>query len=158
MPSATTAGDPKDPRHGDWLAALGEATDAAAHLATICFNIARVLGGVSSVAMYRDPLGALEQRVGTVAKALGTPPPELAAFIASLPAARETRNDLMHALRVRDGLRRHVVNPSRIRDFYTVESLHEARDEMEDARRLGNRALYFDGGKSVEAWHAAGGS
>lgn len=99
----TTPGDPSDPRHSDWLIALGAATDTAASLATICFDLARVLGGVTSSAMYKDPLGALEKRVGKVAVGFGTaPPPDLAAFVAALPSARETRNDLLHALRLRD--------------------------------------------------------
>jgi hypothetical protein len=154
----TTPGDPKDPRHRDWLAALGAATDTAASLATICFNVARILGGVSSDEMYRDPLGAMEGRVRAAARQMGSPPPELAGFIDALPAARETRNDLLHALRFRDGLYRRVAEPPRIREFFTVESLDEARAEMEAARRLGSRALYFDGGQSVRAWRAAGGS
>lgn len=108
--------------------------------------------------MYREPLGELEKRARTVAGKLGTPPPELTAFIAALPAARQTRNDVLHALRVRDGLYRRVNKPLRIREFFTVESLQEARAEMDAARRLGNQALYFDGGQSVRDWYAAGGS
>lgn len=155
----TTPGDPADPRHPEWLTALGAATEAAAGLATICFDLARVLGGVSSSAMYRDPLGALEKRVAMVATSFGiSPPPELAAFVSALPDARETRNDLLHALRVRDGLHRRVDNPPRIRDFFTVESLEDALEEIQAATQLGNHALYFDGGKSVRAWYAAGGS
>jgi hypothetical protein len=108
--------------------------------------------------MERDPLGMLEGRVRAVAKTMGAPPPELTTFIAALPGARETRNDLLHASRVRDGLYRRVYSPPRIREFFTVESLTTARAEMDEARRLGNRALYFDGGQSVRDWYAAGGS
>lgn len=41
----STPGDLKDARHGDWLAALGAATDAAASLATTCLDLVRVLAG-----------------------------------------------------------------------------------------------------------------
>lgn len=152
----TTEGDRSDPRHGDWLTELGRATDAAAGLATICFDLARVLGGVASDAMYRDDLGRLENRVRGLTGSLGPPPAELAALAAALPAARETRNDLAHALRVRDGLYRRVAQPARTREFFTVDSLREARDEMESVRHLGNQALYADGGAAVAAWYAAG--
>lgn len=152
------AGDPSDPQHGDWLTELGRATDAAVALATTCFDLCRVLGGEDSDAMYRDPLGRLEGRVRGLAGSLAAPPADLSVFVAVLPSARETRNDLLHALRVRDGLYRRIVQPPRVREFFTVGSLREAREEIEAARGLGNRALYADGGAAVRAWYAGGGS
>lgn len=153
----STPGRRSDPRHGEWLLALGEATDAAASLATICFDLARVLGGVPSAEMYHQDLGRLEQRVRNLAVSLGAPPAELVAFLAVLPAARETRNDLMHALRTLYGLHRRVEKPYRIRNFYTVESLQEARLEIAKAHRLGSVAMYHDGGAAVRSWRARGG-
>lgn len=87
----TTAGARDNPRHEEWLTELGRATDAAAMLATTCFDVARVLGGVTSAAMYPQDLGKLEGRVRDLAGALGAPPPDLAPFVAALPAARVTR-------------------------------------------------------------------
>jgi hypothetical protein len=41
----------------------GRATYAATRVVSICFDLARVLGGVASTDMYSDPLGTLINRL-----------------------------------------------------------------------------------------------
>jgi hypothetical protein len=70
-----------------------------------------------------------------------------------------TRNDLLHALPVKDGLhRRHTQDLYRVRNFFDVEHLAVAAKELEDVWTQGSRLLYHDGGAAVQAWYAAGGS
>jgi hypothetical protein len=148
-----TLGNPQHPEHETWLVELGRATDAAALLATTVFDLLRIHGGIEASDMYRDHLGRLERRARAMVR-VSPPPTEMEAFLDLLPDARETRNDLLHATRVRDGLYRRVDDPYRIREFFSIESLQEARAEMTAASRQGNRALYVDGGAAVRAWYA----
>lgn len=151
-------GDPRHPDHAAFLAALGEATYAVARVSGICFDILRVLGAEESQEMYNDPLGTLENKLR---KLLNQNPsvPELADFLALLGPARETRNDLLHALPVKDGLHRRKANDlAYVRNFYTVEDVEDATAEFTAAWRKGSQVLYADGGASVAAWTAAGGS
>lgn len=70
-----TPGEPKDQRYGGWLAPLGAATDVAASLTMTCFHLARVLGGVPSAEMHREPLVALERRVRAIGMVTGAGAP-----------------------------------------------------------------------------------
>ncbi|MEW2002926.1 hypothetical protein AB0365_09200, partial [Brevibacterium casei] len=42
---------------------------------------------------------------------------------------------------------------SYVRNFYTVESLREARVLFEQALRNGNKVLYSDGGAAIKRWY-----
>lgn len=145
----STAGDPRHPDHEAWILELGRVTRSAAQLATICFDLARIVGGVSGEQMYDDPLGGLQQRLGVLDPARS---PLLPEFLAALDEARHTRNDIMHAFLVRDGLLRRSSKRRYDRDFYTLSSLTSARSQLETASRLGDRILYADGGEAIEAW------
>jgi hypothetical protein len=41
-----------------------------------------------------------------------------------------------------------------VRNFFSVESLREARQLFERARRRGNEVLYSDGGDAIRRWYA----
>ena len=74
-------------------------------------------------------------------------------------AALVTRIDLAHALPVKDGLHRRVTRDLHyVRNFFHVEDVAAAAQELEHAWQEGSRILYHDGGASVNAWYAAGGS
>jgi len=146
------AGNPHHPDHGEFLRELGRATFAAAHLAGICFNVIRVLDRVPSDEMYSDALGDLEVRLRALQKRQPDLP-GLAELLTVLPSARQTRNDLLHALPVRDGLhRRKTQDLHFVRNFYSVADLENAANEIEAARKVGNRVLHGDGGAAVRAW------
>ena len=145
-------GDPRHPDHGLFLAELGKATYTASRVASICFDILRVLGGESSAVLYSDPLGKLESRLRNLNQRQPALP-GLSAFLPLLKTARETRNDLLHALPVQHGLyRRKSGDLGFVRKFYTVEDVTEAVGEMEPAARAGSSVLYADGGAAVKAW------
>ena len=96
---------PGDPRHSEFpefLMRLGAATYEAARVAGICFDSAHVLGSAPSEAMYNDPLGTLKTRMVELARH-APELPGLSEFLDKLQKARVTRNDLLHALPVRDG-------------------------------------------------------
>lgn len=146
------AGDPRHPEHEEWLLELGRATYAASRVAGICFDLARVFGSVDSAAMYSDPLGVLINRL----KPLGNKGsvPGLAPFIGQLEAAREDRNDLLHALPVAHGLhRRKSKEPHYVRNFFDIEDLKRVTQSLSEAARRGNTLLYHDGGVAVQAWY-----
>ncbi|MFK4083651.1 hypothetical protein ACI2LF_06050 [Kribbella sp. NPDC020789] len=149
-------GDPRHPEHDLFITALGEATYMAARLAGICFDILRVFDRQISASLYPDPLGTLQRKVAELARNSETPPPRLLDFAARLAEAVMTRNDLTHALPVKDGLLRHRGNV-RI-EFYSVESVQEVTARLDATWRLGSEILYHDGGASIEAWYRDGGS
>lgn len=152
--NAEHAGDPRHPDHEKWLLELGRATYAASRVAGICFDLARVFGNVDSAAMYNDPLGVLINRL----KPLGNKGsvPGLASFVGQLEAAREDRNDLLHALPVAHGLhRRKSKEPHYVRNFFNVEDLKQVTQSLSEATRRGNELLYQDGGAAVQAWYQA---
>ena len=153
---AQHAGDPRHADHERWLLELGRATYAAARIAGICFDLARVLGDVESSAMYSDPLGVVIRRLRPVT-AQGTVP-GLEDFIRCVEAARDDRNDLLHALPVRHGLhRRRTRDPMYVREFYDVEHLAAVATSLDAAARAGNRLLYHDGGVAVRRWYERAG-
>lgn len=137
------------PNHNAWLLELGQTTRAAAQLATICFDLARILGGVDESLMYDDPLGTLQRRLTRLDAQRF---PELSEFLFALDSARQRRNDVLHAFLVRDGLFRRTTSGGYDRSFYSVEDLRVAKKQIDAASRLGNRVLYSNGGKIVEAW------
>jgi hypothetical protein len=152
------AGDPRHPDHGAFLSELGRTTYMAARVAGISFDILRVFDRVPSADMYEDALGRLCRRVEDLSERRPELP-GLAEFIVSLGIARVTRNDLLHALPVKDGLHRRISGANAyIRTFYTVEDLRNATRELENAWRLGSQLLYHDDGAAVRAWYEAGGT
>jgi len=148
-PLPNSEGDPAHKDHDLWLLELGRLTRAAAQLATICFDMARIVGGVKEGAMYDDPLGGLQRRLEAIDS---IELQELPAFLALLDSARRARNDVMHAFLVRDGLLRRTAAGGYDKDFYTIASLAEARSQLEDASRLGGQILHVNGGAALEAW------
>lgn len=147
--SPMSDGRPESPNHNAWLLELGQTTRAAAQLATICFDLARILGGVDETLMYDDPLGTLQRRLTRLDAQRF---PELSEFLPVLDSARRQRNDVLHAFLVRDGLFRRTANGGYDQAFYSVEDLRVAKEQIDAASRLGNRVLYSNGGKIVEAW------
>ncbi len=148
---AEHAGDPGHPDHEAYLLELGRATYAAAGLAGIAFDVLRVHAGVDSAALYSDPLGTLENRLRGSRPALKG----IDEFIDLLGDARIVRNDFIHALPVKHGLHRRMTKDlGYVRDFYSIESLREARELFERARRRGNEVLYSDGGDAIKRWYA----
>lgn len=151
MTAADHAGDPGHSDHQTYLLELGRATYAAAGLAGIAFDVLRVHCEFDSVELYSDPLGTLERR-------LRGSRPDLEGiddFLDLLGEARIARNDLIHALPVKHGLHRRVTRDlSYVKDFFSVESLSEARQLFERARRRGNEVLYSDGGDAIKRWYA----
>lgn len=145
-------GDPRHPEHDAWLLELGRATYATARVAGICFDLARVVGGVDSTDMYSDPLGALIRRLRSIAgldSLAGLPE-----FVEQVDAAREDRNDLLHALPVQNGLHRRKTNePGYVRNFYDVAELAAVTDSLSAAVRTGTQLLYQDGGEAVRRWY-----
>ncbi|GAA1188251.1 hypothetical protein [Nesterenkonia xinjiangensis] len=144
------AGDPLHPDHEKYLLELGKATYAAAGLAGIAFDVLRIHSGISSSALYSDPLGTLENRLrGSRVDLEG-----IDEFIELLHDARLLRNDLMHALPVKHGLHRRMRKDlGYVKNFFDVESLRTARKLFESARRTGNRVLYSDDGEAVRRWY-----
>lgn len=161
MANADDIEQPGDPRHADhpkYLCELGRATYAAARLAGIAFDILRVFDQVASSAMYNDPLGGLLNRLNGF-KRRQPSLPGLVGFIAQMDRARDTRNDLIHALPVKHGLhRRKSDDLGYVRNLFTVEDLRAVAEELEAVHRAGSSVLYHDGGAAVNAWYAAGGS
>ena len=134
---------------------LGAATYEAARVAGICFDLARVFGSVPSEAMYNDPLGTLQKRMVELARH-APELPGLSEFLAKLQKARVTRNDLLHALPVRDGLyRRRTDDPHYVRNFFSLVDLESATVELNEAHRAGSAILYHDGGEAVRRWYEA---
>lgn len=148
--NAEHAGDPSHEDHEAYLLELGRATFAAAGLAGIAFDVLRIHSGFDSAELYNDPLGTLETRL----KGKRPPLDGLDDFLALLGEARIVRNDLMHALPVKHGLHRRIAkDPRYVNNFYSVESLRNARMLFERAGRKGNEVLYSDGGEAIRRWY-----
>lgn len=151
--SIVAAGDTRHSEHKAWLLALGEATYTASRVAGVTFDILRIFGDVDSSEMYGDPLGRLLNRLLMLRKS-HPELPKINEFIESLLVAKQTRNDVLHALPVKDGLHRRLSeNTSYIRDFYTVDDLRQATNELDVAWKMGSSLLYHDGGSAVQAWY-----
>jgi hypothetical protein len=148
------SGDPQHPNHEEWLLELGRASYAAARVAGICFDLARVFGSVDSADMYNDPLGTLINRLNPLEKKGAVP--GLGAFIKQLDSARGDRNDLLHALPVAHGLhRRSSKDSGYVRNFFDVGDLEPVTRSLSEAARRGNELLYQDGGAAVSSWYRA---
>jgi hypothetical protein len=150
--SLDAAGNPASHEHEAWLLELGRVTRAAAQLATICFDLARIVGGIGEEQLYDDPLGGLQRRLLLID---ATELPEMPQFMDALDAARRIRNDVAHAFLVRDGLFRRSAGGRHEREFYTVASLQSARTRIEAASRLGDQVLHTNGGARIGAWRQA---
>lgn len=149
-------GDQTSPRFDEWLLALGRATYEAGRLSLMAFDLLRVHFDTDEDLMYNDPLGRLVSKLRDAAKARPNWP-ELAAWIETLDDASEQRNDLTHALPVRDGLhRRKKGDPYFVRDFFTVKSLEEITAAFAAVAKEGNDLLYCDDGAHVRAWMRSG--
>lgn len=104
--------------------------------------------------MYSDPLGTLIRRLRPMAEQGDV---EFNAFLVELDEAREDRNDLLHALPVRDGLHRRVSRDLRhVRNFYDAQDLAVVTSSLAGAADTGNRLLYRDGGEAVRRWYQRG--
>ncbi|HWM34194.1 MAG TPA: hypothetical protein VNR36_08165 [Pseudolysinimonas sp.] len=155
-PAIEAAGDPRHPDHEAWLLELGRATYAASRVAGVSFDILRVFDGISSHSMYSDPLGILLKRIQSL-KSRRSDLPGLNEFAESLDASRTVRNDLIHALPVKDGLHRRMTNDrAYVHNFYSVEDVRSAVTQLEATWRIGSHLLYHDGGEAVRAWIAGG--
>lgn len=94
----------------------------------------RIHGGVDSAELYSGPLGTLQGRLKNNLPSLDG----IDEFLVLLDEARKMRNDLAHSLPVKHGLHRRTTKDLYyVRNFYTVESLREARTLFEKARRKG---------------------
>lgn len=146
-------GDSRHPQHTDWLLELGRATYAAAGLSGIAFDLLRVHSGFQAEDLYKDPLGRL---LGRLRKS----PPAVEGidnFITLAEEALDVRNDVLHAFPVLHGLhRRRTDDLSYVRNYYNLDSLREATQVMQNARRKGNEVLYADGGEAVRRWIESG--
>lgn len=150
----THACDPRHANHENFLLELGRATFEAAGVAQICFDLARVLGGVDSSEMYSDPLGRLINRLKDISDSNNTD--GLKHFLGDLEKARTDRNDLLHALPVKDGLYRRITSDLQYeKTFYTVDDIARVTANLTAARRRGNDLLYQDGGAAVRAWSSS---
>jgi hypothetical protein len=113
---------------------------------------------MTSAPMYNDPLGTLLNRL----QGLNHHQPDLpglSAFVDQPETAVKTRNDLFHALPVKDGLhRRTAKDATYVRNFYTVEDVRKAVEELVATHRAGFGVLYHDGAAAVRAWYEKGGS
>jgi hypothetical protein len=155
--AAVHEGDTRHPDHDSFLLELGRATFAAARLAVICFDILRVRKGVPGRDMYEDPLGTLKGRLTPLMRS--SPVPGLADFVDQLKCARVARNDLLHALPVKDGLqRRKKDDPRYVRNLFTVADVQEVTAVLSAAHRTGSDVLYHDNGAAVRAWYEGGGT
>ncbi|MGL5862988.1 MAG: hypothetical protein ACRCY9_17215 [Phycicoccus sp.] len=150
---AAHPGDPRHPEHEAWLLELGRATFAAARVAGICFDLARILGGHPSEDMYTDQLGHLISRLKKMA-ARADQVPGLAEFIDDLEPARIDRNDLLHALPVAHGLYRRTDDLSYVRNFDEIEDLAQVTATLQAVAATGNRLLYQDDGAAIRRWYA----
>jgi hypothetical protein len=149
-------GDPNHPDHEQWLLELGRANYAAARLAGVTFDILRVHGGYASADLYRDELGKLQGKLANITEA---DVPGITAFRSELGSARETRNDLAHALPVLYGLhRRRRGDLAFVRNFFTIDDIRAVTDELDRCHKAGSAVLHCDGGAAATAWYTKGGS
>jgi hypothetical protein len=151
-------GDTRHPEHEEYLRELGRATYWASRLAGISFDILRVFGGDKSASMYDDPLGKLENKLVTLSSRRNDLP-GIVEFLRDLKTARNTRNDLIHALPVQHGLhRRRTNNLHYVRNFFTIQDLQATTDEFRSLVDKGSALLYHDGGAAIRAWYQIGGN
>jgi hypothetical protein len=154
--AAEHPGDPNHPDHEQWLLELGRANYAAARLGGVVFDILRVHGGHASADLYKDTLGQLAKKLTSITDAAVS---GIAAFRTDLEAARDTRNDLAHALPVLYGLhRRRADDLDFVRNFFSVEAISDVTAELDRCHQKGSAVLHGDGGAALQAWYAKGGS
>lgn len=131
----------------------------SSRVAGICFDVLRVRSGARGSDLYRDVLGDLQRKLRRHVEENGRALPGFGlfcGFLDDLEQAKTTRNDLIHALPVRDGLLR-VDGRKRV-EFYTIESLVAAQGTLQRAWVSGTEVLHFDDGSFVRDWYARSGS
>jgi len=149
-------GDPRHPKHGDFLRELGTAVYAAAGVAGIVIDILRVHHSIDFFKLVDKDLGGLVSTLKLHAET-GSPVPELLGYVDDVDRVRAKRNDLIHALPVLHGLHRRTgKDAGRVVNFYSVEDLQAVTAEFNAVRARGNQLLYFDGGTAVKAWSKQG--
>ncbi len=149
MSPAEYPGDPAHPDHLAWLTSLGRATYASQGLAGVAADVLRTHCDVDYWELLPDTLGKVVARLKRHDEVNGALP-GLSVWLVELAAALVVRNDLLHALPVRDGLHRRTAgDPQRVVNFFTVAALDDAATVLINARRSGNLLLYYDGGTAV---------
>ena len=152
--AAAAAGDPNHPQHERWLLELGRVTYASSQVATACFNLSRTHGEHTSLSLQQDTLGRAAGRLQDMVKERGSFQ-QLDDFVAELGPVVTLRNDVMHALTVRDGLhRRRADDPTYVRNYFEIADLRKVNAALVNAAHLGQVALYADGGKAIERWRS----
>jgi len=151
-------GDPRHPRHSDFLRELGVAVFAAAGVAGIIVDILRIHHNVAFFDLVDKDLGGLVATLRRYAET-GSSVPGLLSYAAEVDRVRVKRNDMIHALPVLHGLHRRTARDrGRVVNFYSIESLQAVAAEFGAARARGSSLLYYDGGAAVRAWYERGGS
>lgn len=157
MSVAEYPGDPAHPNHLAWITSLGRVTYASQALAGIAVDVLRTHFDVDFWDLLPDSLGQLVARLERLDK-VNVAVPGLSAWLIELSAALVVRNDLVHALPVRDGLhRRTAKDPKRVVNFFTIAALDDAATVLTNARRSGSVLLYHDGGTAVARLSASPG-
>lgn len=65
------------------------------------------------------------------------------------------RNELIYAQPVKHGLHRRMTKDlGYIKNFYSVDSLRQARKRFTRAAGRGNKVLYSDGCAAIKRWYA----
>lgn len=149
-------GDPRHPKHGDFLRELGVAVFAAAGVAGIIIDILRIHHNIDFFRLVDKDLGGLVSALRQHAEK-GSPVPDLRGYVDDVDRVRVKRNDLVHALPVLHGLHRRTGRDTgRVVNFFSVEDLQATTAEFNAVRRRGSHLLYFDGGAAVKAWSKRG--
>jgi len=149
-------GDPRHPKHGDFLRELGTAVFAAAGVAGIVVDILRIHHNIGFFELVDKDLGGLVSMLKQRAET-GSPVPDLLGYVDDVDRVRVRRNDLIHALPVLHGLHRRTgKDTARVVNFFSVKDLQTVTAEFNDVQRRGNQLLYFDGGAAVEAYSKQG--
>lgn len=144
------AGDPRHPDHDRFIHTLGRATWHASYLAGGMFDLLRVHLGLDYWELTQDTHGRLRARLEARAERL----PGLAAAVPLLAEAVSTRNALVHAIPVADGLQYRTKEGSVV-NFYDVSDLDAAAALFSKASATVNRVLYHDGGEAVRRYSGA---
>jgi|SRR5437870_4227765 len=149
-------GDPRHPKHGDFLRELGAAVFASSGVAGIVIDILRVHHNVDFFKLVDKDLGGLVSTLKQHAET-GSPVPSLLGYVDEVDRVRVKRNDLIHALPVLHGLHRRTGKDTRrVVNFYSVEDLQAVTAGFNAVRARGNQLLYFDGGTAVRKWSTEG--
>ena len=134
------AGNPKHPEHEAYLTELARAVLSAAF---ITGHLVEILAAYRPADYHRFATMDL----GTLSRSLkqavsdGLRAPNLELLLEQVETARETRNRLMHALPVLQGLHGRSRVNSETSEFFTVEDLRRVVTQFEEARLTANPIL-----------------